>query len=119
MVRTGEETISVSVTEMDPYGADIYTEVDGDPDTLANLGPLRPMAGGWQGIRGADEHPVDVGTEDSAFIEHYELTPSTSKRMALKFSTGCGITPTFARWVCQQCFMTRSVIGSGSRSRTR
>jgi len=33
MVRTGEETISVSVTEMDPYGADIYTEVDGDPDT--------------------------------------------------------------------------------------
>ena len=27
---------------MNDYGSDIYTEPDGDPDTLANLGPLRP-----------------------------------------------------------------------------
>jgi len=33
---------------------DIYTEPAGDPDTLANLGPLRPMAGVWQNDAGVD-----------------------------------------------------------------
>jgi hypothetical protein len=59
----------------DPYGADIYTEPPGDPDTIANLGPLRPMAGVWEGRRGGDEHPVVEGTGRDAFIEHYELHP--------------------------------------------
>ena len=40
------------------YGPDIYTEPAGDPDTLANLGPLRPMAGVWEGTKGSDQHPV-------------------------------------------------------------
>jgi hypothetical protein len=57
------------------YGADIYTEPDGDPDTLANLGPLRPMAGVWEGIKGADEHPVADGLEANAFVERYEAQP--------------------------------------------
>ncbi|MGD0378937.1 MAG: heme-binding beta-barrel domain-containing protein [Acidimicrobiales bacterium] len=57
------------------YGPDIYTEPDGDPDTLANLGPLRPMAGVWEGIKGSDQHPVVEGTEENSFIEHYELHP--------------------------------------------
>jgi hypothetical protein len=57
------------------YGPDIYTEPDGDPDTLANLGPLRPMAGIWEGTGGSDQHPVAGGTEQSAFVEHYELHP--------------------------------------------
>jgi hypothetical protein len=65
----------LSLTEADSYGADIYTEVIGDPDTLANLGPIRPMAGVFEGLKGADEHPIDVGVERSAFIEHYELCP--------------------------------------------
>ena len=30
------------------YGSDIYTEADGQDDTLANLGPLRRLAGMWQ-----------------------------------------------------------------------
>jgi hypothetical protein len=54
---------------------DIYTEAEGDPDTLDNLGPLRTMAGVWEGIKGADEHPVAEGTERNAFIEHYEAQP--------------------------------------------
>ena len=54
---------------------DIYTEPDGDPDTLANLGPLRPMAGVWEGIKGADQHPIDGGAEADSFVEHYELQP--------------------------------------------
>ncbi len=57
------------------YGPDIYTEPDGDPDTLANLGPLRPMAGVWEGTKGSDQHPVAEGTEKDAFVEHYELHP--------------------------------------------
>jgi len=57
------------------YGPDIYTEPPGDPDTLANLGPLGPMAGVWEGMKGADEHPVAEGTERDAFVEHYELEP--------------------------------------------
>jgi hypothetical protein len=57
------------------YGDDIYTEPDGDSDTLSNLGPLRAMAGVWEGVDGVDEHPAAWGTERNAFVEHYELTP--------------------------------------------
>jgi hypothetical protein len=56
------------------YGPDIYTEPDGDPDTLANLGPLTPMAGIWEGD-GIDEHPAAWGSERDAFSERYELQP--------------------------------------------
>lgn len=59
----------------DPYGKDIYTEPDGDPDTLANLGPLAPLAGIWEGVKGVDVHPVVEGTERDVFVEHYELQP--------------------------------------------
>jgi hypothetical protein len=57
------------------YGADIYTEPDGDPNTLDNLGPLRPMAGVWEGAMGADDHPVAGGTGLDTFTEHYEAHP--------------------------------------------
>ncbi len=59
----------------DPYGPDIFTEPDGDPDTLANLGPLGPMAGIWRGAKGDDQHPVAEGTGRDTFIERYELQP--------------------------------------------
>jgi hypothetical protein len=58
-----------------PYGDDIYTEPDADPDTLANLGPLTPMAGIWQGAHGADEHPESYGVGRDAFGERFELQP--------------------------------------------
>jgi hypothetical protein len=67
------------------YGSDIYTETDGDDDTLSNLGPLRGMAGVWTSAVGADVHPVgpgsDVsgpvvdGSEHNDFVETYELHP--------------------------------------------
>ena len=60
---------------MDAIPADIFTEpAEVDPDTLANLGPLRPMAGVWEG-RGRDEHPDAEGREDDAFVERIELQP--------------------------------------------
>ncbi len=56
---------------------DIYTEPDADPDTLANLGPLAPMAGVWVGT-GEDVHPEDPADEPSVldrYEERYELQP--------------------------------------------
>ena len=60
---------------MELYGADIYTEAAADPNTLANLGPLGPMAGIWEGTKGSDVHPVAGGAEGDAFVERYELQP--------------------------------------------
>jgi hypothetical protein len=57
------------------YGPDIFTEPDGDPDTLGNLGPLAPMAGIWEGPDGQDEHPAAGGGERNVFSERYELQP--------------------------------------------
>jgi hypothetical protein len=57
------------------YGNDYYTEPEPDPNTLANLGPLTPLAGVWEGVRGIDDHPVLEGTERDKFIETYELQP--------------------------------------------
>jgi hypothetical protein len=65
----------MSWTGVEPYGNDLYTEPDGDPDTLANLGSLAAMAGIWEGTSGADAHPAVDGTERNAFVEHYELQP--------------------------------------------
>ncbi|MBI2705738.1 MAG: FABP family protein [Actinobacteria bacterium] len=59
----------------DVYGDDIYTEPDADPDTLANLGPLAPMAGVFEGTSGSDEHPESYGTGRDGFVERYELQP--------------------------------------------
>jgi len=53
---------------------DLYSEPESDPDTLANLGPLRPMAGTWEGT-GTDEHPVAEGVGRDTFEESYELQP--------------------------------------------
>jgi len=65
----------MSWTGVEPYGDDLYTEPDGDPDTLANLGPLTAMAGVWEGTSGADAHPDLGGTERNSFVERYELQP--------------------------------------------
>jgi hypothetical protein len=54
---------------------DIFTEPDVDPDTLANLGPLRVMAGVWTSESGSDTHPVAEGSAQSTYSEHYDLQP--------------------------------------------
>src|SRR5437868_1462952 len=61
---------------MRAFHADIYTEpAKIDPNTLANLGPLRALAGIWEGADGIDEHPVAEGTEENRFVERIELQP--------------------------------------------
>ena len=56
------------------YGSDIFTEPTSDPRTLANLGPLAPMAGIWAG-EGLDTHPVASGSKSEPYTERYELQP--------------------------------------------
>jgi hypothetical protein len=60
---------------MSDFPRDIFTEPEVDPDTLANLGPLGPLAGVWEGTPGEDEHPVAEGTGKDAYVERYELQP--------------------------------------------
>jgi hypothetical protein len=50
-------------TGIHDYGADIYTEVARSSDTLANLGPLRSLAGIWTSAAAADVHPVGPGSD--------------------------------------------------------
>lgn len=58
------------------FPQDIFTEPkEVDPDTLANLGPLRRMAGVWVGRQGKDEHPVADGGAEDAYVERMELQP--------------------------------------------
>jgi hypothetical protein len=73
-------------SDIHDYGSDIYTEADGSEDTLANLGPLRPLAGIWTSAEGIDVHPVGPGSditgpvidddEHNVFVEQYELQPT-------------------------------------------
>ena len=61
---------------MQPFPDDIFTEpADVDPDTLANLGPLRRMAGVWEGRKGVDLNPKADGPERREYIERIELQP--------------------------------------------
>jgi hypothetical protein len=55
---------------------DIFTEPeDIDPETLANLGPLRRLAGIWEGERGVDVAPKAEGPERRLYQERIELQP--------------------------------------------
>lgn len=54
---------------------DIFTEPEIDPDTLANLGPLRRLAGIWQGDKGVDVNPKAEGPQRKLFTERIELQP--------------------------------------------
>lgn len=54
---------------------DIFTEQDADPDTLANLGPLRRLAGVWEGMRGIDVNPKAEGPEQREYYERIEMQP--------------------------------------------
>lgn len=53
----------------------IYEEPEVSPDTLANLGPLRPLAGVWQATKGVDVSPKEAGPETKIFIEHASFVP--------------------------------------------
>ena len=57
------------------FPEDVFTEQDADPDTLANLGPLRRLAGIWESHAGVDINPKAAGPERRDFSERMELQP--------------------------------------------
>lgn len=58
------------------FPKDIYTEPSTvDVNTLANLGPLRGMAGIWTGAKGLDVKPKADGPRKQAYVERMELQP--------------------------------------------
>ena len=58
------------------FPEDIFTEPsDVDPDTLANLGPLRRLAGTWEGTKGVDLNPKADGPERREFRERIVFEP--------------------------------------------
>ncbi len=61
---------------MTPFADDIFTEPeDVDPDTLANLGPLRRLAGVWEGRKGVDVNPKADGPERREYLERIDMQP--------------------------------------------
>jgi hypothetical protein len=61
---------------MGEFPADIYTEpANLDFDTLKNLGPLRGMAGVWEGTKGLDLKPKAAGPKEQIYVERIELQP--------------------------------------------
>ena len=59
---------------MNIFPEDIYTEpTNVDPDTLANLGPLRRLAGRWQSLSGLDRSPKAEGPEERKYIERMDF----------------------------------------------
>lgn len=61
---------------MNPFPDDIFTEPeDVDPNTLANLGPLTPLAGIWEGKKGIDLNPKAEGPERREYVERIEMQP--------------------------------------------
>lgn len=55
---------------------DIFTEPDPiDADAMTNLGPLRRLAGIWEGHRGVDLNPKADGPEQRAYYERIEMQP--------------------------------------------
>src|SRR5215475_3857898 len=66
--------VSREVHPMLPIPADIFTEPDNvAPDDLANLGPLRRLAGVWQADKGVDINPKAQGPERRIFREHIRM----------------------------------------------
>ncbi|HKX41999.1 MAG TPA: heme-binding beta-barrel domain-containing protein [Burkholderiaceae bacterium] len=61
---------------MADFPDDIYTEpANQDGDTLKNLGPLRGLAGIWEGTRGVDVKPKADGPRTQVYVERYEAHP--------------------------------------------
>jgi hypothetical protein len=60
---------------MDPFPEDLFTEQQASPDTLANLGPLRRLAGIWESRQGIDVSPKAEGPQRREYSERIELQP--------------------------------------------
>ena len=100
---------------------DIYTEPHPlDVDTLANLGPLRPLAGVWEGQRGLDVKPKAEGPKKQAYVERIELQPIDPQTNGPQLLYGLRYhTPRHQTWPGEDLSRPGWATGSGSRPRAR
>jgi hypothetical protein len=70
------------------YPAEFHSEPEADPETLANLGPLTPMAGIWTSDAGLDVNPKRDGLGHQIFSERYELQPIEAQTNGLQLFYG-------------------------------
>ena len=73
----GPSTLQSTLNEeaMPNIPDDVFSEPDSSPDTLANLGPLRRLAGVWASDQGVDINPKADGPERRVFREHIRMNP--------------------------------------------
>lgn len=60
---------------MSKFPAHLFAEPEPDVDTLANLGPLAPMAGVWEGVKGRDVKPTEDGAQAQTYVERMTIQP--------------------------------------------
>jgi len=60
---------------MTTFPKPLFAEPDPSPDTLANLGPLAPLAGVWEGEKGQDTKPTEDGGQTQTYVERMECVP--------------------------------------------
>ena len=95
--------------------ADIFDEPDIDPDTIANLGPLRRLAGIWEGKRGHDINPKGDGPEHREYYERIELQPIDAQPNGPQLFYGLRYHVHITRPKNRSRFTIRSDTGCGSR----
>src|ERR1700761_8156588 len=68
---------------------DIFTEPDDvADDTLANLGPLKRLAGTWEGKKGVDLNPKADGPQRKEFTERMVFEPIDAQSNGPQFFYG-------------------------------
>jgi len=67
---------------------DIFTENDPEADTLQNLGPLRRLAGTWEGAKGVDLNPKADGPQRKEFTERIVFEPIDAQSNGPQFFYG-------------------------------
>jgi len=103
---------------MESFPEDIFTEpANVDPDTLANLGPLRRLAGTWESAKGVDVNPKADGPERREFSERIELQPIDSQANGPQLFYGLRYHTHILASGGRPPSMTRSATGCGSRRR--
>lgn len=101
---------------MSDIPADVFTEpAEIAPTRSPILGPLRRVAGVWEGDKGLDVAPKAEGPERAAFVERSSCSRSIRNPTGRSSSMGFATTPASSSRARRSPSTTRWATGSGSR----